>query len=308
MNIAFFGTSDRSVPILEGLNNSNFDLLLCVTKNDVKFGRSGKLKQTEVKKWANINGVQVVTISHLNTEKTAYLKTLLKKMAVDVCVVADFGFMLPEDLLNFPKYKFINIHFSSLPYYRGASPVQFSILNREKETGISYLVITKGMDEGPIIYQTRYKLNGTETSENLYKTLFEISANDLPKILNDYVKGKLKPKEQDHSKATYCYSPSHPKSTHIYREDAKINWGESAEKIDAQIRAFNFWPVAWTTLRELEKHLGLNPNKKMDLVLKIYKGRVVDDKYSILEIQPENKKVLDWNSFKNGYLVSASAD
>ena len=187
MNVVFFGTSDRSIPILEALKNSDFNLVLCVTKDDVKVGRKQTLKPTAVKQWAEQNRVQTVTIAKLNTQTTAQIVEAMKSTKIDIGVIADFSFIIPEEIFNFPVYKFVNIHFSLLPNYRGAAPVQFAILNQDKQTGISYMITTKGMDEGPIIFQIPYPLTGTETSGELYKTLFEIAARELSQVLDNYV-------------------------------------------------------------------------------------------------------------------------
>ncbi len=320
MNIAFFGTSDRSIPILEALKNSNFNLVLCVTKDDVKVGRKQVLKSTAVKEWAEQNRVQTVTIAKLNTGTRALIVEAMKAAKIDLGVIADFSFIIPEEIFSFPAHKVVNIHFSLLPSYRGASPIQFAILNQDKQAGISYMITTKGMDEGPIIFQIPYPLAGSETSGELYKTLFEIAAAKLPKILQDYVSGKLIPKEQDHKKTTYTYSSSHPKHTFIYKEDAKIDWKKSPIEIDSMVRAFNPWPVAWSTLGELydkstetaltggnsieagDRNDSKNGNKR----IKIYETAVINNgvqnELQIKKIQIEGKNILSWEEFKNGYL------
>ena len=330
MNVAFFGTSDRSIPILETLKNSDFNLVLCVTKDDVKVGRKQELKSTAVKQWAEQNRVQVITITKLNTETRALIVGAMKATKIDLGVIADFSFIIPEEIFNFPAHKVVNIHFSLLPNYRGASPIQFAILNQDKTAGISYMITTKGMDGGPIIFQIPYPLSGTETSGELYKTLFEIAADKLPKVLKDYVSGKLIPKEQDHKKATYTYSPSPPNHTFIYKEDAKIDWQKSPAEIDSIVRAFNPWPIAWSTLGELRKAKtpiynnydnspdaavtgteltqdnGGNSSRNDNKRIKIYETAVINngtqDELQIKKIQVEGKNILSWEEFKNGYL------
>lgn len=304
MNVAFFGTSDRSIPILDSIKDSEFNLSLCVTKEDRKVGRKQNLKPTAVKIWAEQNRVQYITIESLNPETTRQIVTTLAEEKIDLGVVADFSFMIPKDIFDLPKHKFVNIHFSLLPKYRGASPVQFAILNQEKETGISYQIIVEKMDEGAIIAQTRYPLKGTETTDSLYNTLFDLCAKELPNILKGYVNGKLKPWEQDHTQATYTYSPSHQKDTHIFKEDAKINWKKNPKGIDAMVRAFNPWPLAWTTLGEIE---GLKEGKNPDLRVKIYKTKIAKEVLVIEKVQVEGKNMLGWKEFENGYLDLASA-
>lgn len=318
MNIAFFGTSDRSIPILEALKNSQFDLTLCVTKDDVRVGRKQELRETAVKQWARDNGVHFVTADEVNPQTTERIATALKKHDIKVGVVADFSFIIPEEIINTPEYKLVNIHFSLLPHYRGASPVQFAILNQDKFTGISYQIVVKELDAGPLLHQTKYKLNGNETAEEVNEKLFKIAANEIEKVLENYVSQKIVPKKQGHSKATYTYSNSHPNRTTIFKEDAKIDWSKSAEEIDAAARAYYPWPIAWTTLGEFKK---FRKDKNPNLKIKIYKTALKKSvrsknnspkkptqatKLSIEKIQVEGKNIMTWEEFKNGYLEGDS--
>lgn len=299
MNVAFFGTSDRSIPILESLKNSEFNLVLCVTKKDTKVGRKQILRTTAVKDWAEQNGVQCVTAKTLSPATTREMVNVLKERKVGLGIVADFSFIIPKEIFDLPKHKFVNVHFSLLPKYRGASPVQFAILNQEKETGISYQIIDTKMDTGLIIHQTKHPLSGAETTDSLYKTLFKICAKELPNVLKSYVTETKKPWAQEHTQATYTHSPTRPKSTHIVKEDAKIDWEKDPSEIDAMVRAFNPWPIAWTTLGKLE---GLKKGRNPDLRVKIYKTGVKNEDLVIKKIQVEGKNVLNWKEFANGYL------
>lgn len=308
--LVFFGTSDRSVPILEALK-ANFDLVLCVTKEDVLVGRHQTPKEVEVKRWAKDNRVEFVSISDsLNKEKENVIDQIKSSKAV-IGVVADFGYIIPQEILDiFPK-GLINIHFSLLPKYRGASPVQFAILNDDKETGVTYQLMEYALDTGPIIYQLPYPLTGTETSGELYKTLFEKSAEHLPVVLQNYLDGKITPQLQDEAQASYTYSPSHPKNTYIYKEDAKIDWSATVDRIDAMVRAFNPWPIVWTTLGDMqntrEKLVGFTELKDFEnkpKIAKLYSAQIsLDGRLGIRQIQLEGGKVLTWEQFKNGYLV-----
>ena len=234
MNVAFFGTSDRSISILETLKK-HFNLTLCVTKSDAKAGRHLKLKETEVKRWAIKNRVKYLTIDNLNPETTAKVIEHILDSKITMGVMADFSFMIPETIINPPKYKIVNIHFSLLPKYRGASPVQAVILAGGDKTGITYYIMDKGMDTGDIIYQSEHALNQSETSGQLYKTLFEQAAVELPDVIDLYVQGKSHPAKQNHENASYTYSPTHPKNTFIFKEDAKIDWSQSDEKIERAV-------------------------------------------------------------------------
>lgn len=304
MNIAFFGTSDRSIPLLEALKKSDFDLVLCVTKEDTLVGRKQESRSTAVKVWSETNRVQCLTINKFSPESTAQIKNLFSTLNIEMCVMADFSFIVPEEILEIPKHKFVNIHFSLLPSYRGASPVQSSILNGDKETGVTYLIATKGMDEGPIIHQVPYQLSQTETSGELYKILFEIAAQELPQVLEKYIAGKLIPQEQNHAEASYSYSPSHPKRTFIFKEDAKIDWNKTAAQIERAIRAYNPWPIAWTTLGDLNSHYhAIKPGKDLTLKVKIYEAKLENGELKIEKIQVEGKSILTWKEFENGYVA-----
>ena len=125
------------------------------------------------------------------------------------------------------------------------------------------------MDAGPILKQIKHHLNGSETTEQLYTDLFEIAAKNLPDLIKGYIEGKVAPKEQDEKAATYCTSKTQQKSTHIFKEDAQINWRDSPTLIERQIRAYTPWPVSWTTLGDLSKHYERTPKKDKDTKLRI---------------------------------------
>lgn len=312
LKIAFFGTSDRSIPILEELNK-NFELVLCTTKKDVKFGRHQDLKPTAVKTWAVEHMVRVVTISSLKGLELEALIEQIKLSKADYILVADFSFIIPAAMLEAFGDKIINVHFSLLPLYRGASPVQFAILNGEKTTGITYHLLDRKMDSGKILHQIGYKIAGKETTQELYKTLFELAAANLPKVINDYAANLITPRAQDESKATFCYSPSHPESTFIYKEDGQIDWKKSAEEIERCIRAYNPWPIAWTTAGSLENNkrlcnsnIKLIPSINKDSKVKVFKARIEDDRLCIEELQFEGKNRIDWQTLENGLITKPS--
>lgn len=302
MNVAFFGTSDRSIPILESLKNSEYNLVLCITKTDVKVGRKQVLKPTAVKTWAMENGVNFVTTDTLKAGTNEHIKTALLDNNIELGVVADFSFIIPEEIYELPNHKIINIHFSLLPKYRGASPVQFTILNRDEITGISYQVIVREMDAGPIIYQSTHKLNGRETTEELYATLFEKAATELPDVIKSYVSDNYKIIPQEGENISYTHSPSHLRNTHIFKEDAKIDWNKSSLDIYAMIRAFYPWPIAWTTLGDICKLYYVGCEKDPNLTVKIHKAHMENEMVVIDEIQVEGKNKQTFKEFKNGYL------
>ncbi len=209
---------------------------------------------------------------------------------------------MPEELINTPKFKLINIHFSLLPKYRGASPVQQAILNGDETTGITYYIMDKGMDTGAILQQVEYKIPANLTAGELYQKLFVLAAQKLPQVVNDYVSQIITPLPQDNARATYTYSKTHPKNTFIYKEDAKIDWNAGAAQIERQTRAYNPWPIAWTTLGDLKQVFHVKPDKNENLKVKIFEATVEKNELNIKKIQVEGGKVLSWKEFTNGYL------
>jgi methionyl-tRNA formyltransferase len=301
MKIAFFGTSNRSEPILEVLHE-NFDLALCVTKSNRIVGRAKEEKETVVKEWAQNRHIPVFEIEKMKTSEEALLKELITR-EIDLIIVADFGFIIIKSIIANFENRIINIHFSLLPKYRGANPVQVAIINGDTETGITFLQMVYELDAGDIISQIPYQLNGTETSGELYEILFKKAAQELPNVIDKYIDRTLKPRKQNQNEATFYYSPSHPKSTYIYKEDAKINWQETHVQIERKIRAFNPWPIAWAPLEELEKAgiCQLKPSVNKNLIIKIYSAKIAEAKIIPISVQVEGKKITDWKSFTNGY-------
>lgn len=225
-----------------------------------------------------------------------------KKLNPDLCVVAAYGKILPARYLDIPKHGFINVHPSLLPKYRGPSPIQTAILNGDRETGVSIMVIDAEVDHGPVLAQKTYHLQPTTYNLQASKELFELGARLLIETLPKYIASELKPKEQDHSQATFTKM--------FRREDGRINWSESAEKIYAQIRALNPEPGTWTTWNNKVINIsnvttrGVVSPQAPGMVVEIDGNIAVAAKkcYLILKsIQLEGGKEMDAKSFVNGH-------
>ena len=307
MKVAFFGTSDRSMPIVESLA-SNFGLVLCVTKADTLVGREKKVRETAVKLWSKKHKVEYLCLESIKTSANKVIQALRDK-DIELCIVTDFSFIIPKEIIETPKYGFINIHFSLLPQLRGASPIQHAILQGLTETGITYYLLDEKMDTGDILYQIRYPLTQRETSGYLYEKLFSLASENLAQVINLYIKGKITPQPQDHQQASYCYSETHPLTTYIFKEDARINWKEDPIYIERKIRAFYPWPIAWTTLGELSNNhkiaslIHLKTSAYPNLRVKITSAELEHEKLRIKKLQVEGKNEVDWMSFVNGYAV-----
>ena len=164
----------------------------------------------------------------------------IRAFAPDVAVVVAYGKILPGSLLEIPRKGFVNVHFSLLPAYRGAAPVQHAIIDGNSATGISIMVLTEGMDEGPVLAEERVPIRPDDTAGRLGERMAEIGARLLVPALEGYVDGDLRPVEQDHERATYA-----PK---LETDQARIDWSEPAERIRNLVRGLNPAPGAWTML------------------------------------------------------------
>ncbi len=171
-------------------------------------------------------------------ESISVLIEKLKNLKPDLGLVAAYGKILPKEILEIPRYGFINVHPSLLPKYRGASPIQSVILNGDKETGVTIIKIDEKMDHGPLLGKSEIRISKSETYEILSKKLAKLGAEILIKIIPDYISGKIKLIEQDHSRATYTKI--------IKKEDGKINWEKSAQDLERMTRAYYPWPGVWT--------------------------------------------------------------
>jgi methionyl-tRNA formyltransferase len=295
MRIIFIGTSEFGIPTLEKLKKEQ-ELVLVITQPDKPAGRKKELTPPPIKVWALKNNIQV-----LQSENILNLKALIEEVKPDLSIVAAYGQIIPKDILDIPKFKSINIHGSLLPKYRGASPIQAAILNQEQETGITLIQMDEKMDHGPIIAKEVVRLSGSETFVELYKKLGIVAADLISKILPDWFSGKIIAAEQVHSHASYVKL--------IKREDAKLDWSQSAKVIDAKIRALNPEPGTWTMLDgKVVKILkaSILGDHKIELPGKIYPHqgllavKTIDNSLQIELIQLEGKSVVSGKDFLNG--------
>ncbi|HOZ16559.1 MAG TPA: methionyl-tRNA formyltransferase [Candidatus Portnoybacteria bacterium] len=212
-----------------------FEIITVVTAPDKPIGRKQVLSPSPVKKWATEAKLMVLQPDKIRKPEWV---AKIKNLNPDLIILTAFGQIIPQEILDIPKYKALNIHPSLLPKYRGASPIQSVILNGEKETGVCLMIMDAEMDHGQIISNLQFSISNKPTYTELSKQLSDLGAKLLIKVLPDYIDGKIKPQEQDHSQATLCKL--------IRKEDGKIDWNKSAEKIDCQIRAFQEWPESYT--------------------------------------------------------------
>lgn len=236
LKVIFAGTPEFAAVALQALLDSAHQVIAVYTQPDRPAGRGLKLKPSPVKELAIANALAVHQPPSLkNNEAQAEMAAY----QTDVLVVAAYGLLLPAAVLQIPKYGCINIHPSLLPRWRGAAPIQRTIFAGDQETGVTIMQMDEGLDTGPMLLQQTFKLTNEETSHTLHDQLAKQGASALIETLNLLADNQLQPVKQDNALATYA--------TKITKEEATIDWNLSAQELSQRIRAFNPWPVAFTT-------------------------------------------------------------
>ena len=239
MRIVFAGTPKFAVESLSNLHNSNHEILAVYCQPDRPKGRGKVLSACPVKLYAEENNLLVIQpedFSELqNQERFALLKP-------DVMVVAAYGQILPKNTLQTPRLGCLNIHASLLPRWRGAAPIERAILAGDKETGISIMQMNEGLDTGNVLLEKKCTISNHETAQTLHDTLSNIGANAILETLN--MLPTLKAKSQQNNDATYAEK--------VTKDEAQIDWHQSAEQISRVIRAFNPRPISYTNAMAIQ--------------------------------------------------------
>ncbi|MBP5491753.1 MAG: methionyl-tRNA formyltransferase [Clostridiales bacterium] len=235
MRIVFMGTPDFAACVLRSLVKAEYEIVCCVTQPDKPQGRKMILTPPPAKEVATEFGIPVWQPASLRTPEAL---EQLKEYAPDLIITAAYGKILPKTMLDLPKYGCVNVHGSLLPKYRGAAPVQWSILNRDEKTGVTIMKMDEGMDTGDILTSEAITIDRRIHTPQLMDQLANVGADLLIRTLPDYLDGKITPVAQDNDQATV--------SPPITKEQGKINWNDPADVIDAQVRALSEWPGAVT--------------------------------------------------------------
>ena len=292
------GTPGFALRILEALNDQ-YDVELVVTQPDKPVGRKKEIVFNPVKKFALDKNLNLLQPDKLKDNHQAV--ETLKSINPDIVCVAAYGKILPEEILDIPKYGCINVHASILPKYRGAAPINWSLINGEKETGITIMKMDSGMDTGNIISSHKIKINDEDDTLMLTEKLSILSAKKIVEFINNLVlNGSYESKSQNENEATLA-----PK---IKKEDALIDWQKDAEGIRNLIRGCNPWPLAHTQFKDqiirifkvsLDNSSNINPgqivNKDGRLIVGCGQGSI-----EIFEIQRSGQKRLSGKEFLNG--------
>ena len=298
--VVFMGTPDFAVPTFNKLiENKNYDVVLALCQPDKPKGRSKKLVAPEIKQEALKCGVEVYQPQSLrNSEAVEYIASF----EPDFIVVAAYGKILPKAVLDIPKIACVNVHGSLLPKYRGAAPIQWAVLNGEKQSGVTTMLMGEGLDTGDMLLKKATDIGEHETAAELFDRLAMIGADLLIETLDNFE--NITPQKQDELDATY--------SPMIDRSLCEIDWNKTASEIDCQVRGLAVWPVALTKIhsKNLKIHSGFissETGKEPGRVIENSKKLIIacgqNTSYEILSLQLEGKKRMDTQAFLLGHKI-----
>ena len=302
MRIVFMGTPEAAVPTLQRCVEDGHEVIAVWTQPDRPAGRGEKIREPPVKEFALKHGL---TVEQPVKIKSAQAKDLFSSYEADVAIVVAYGRILPEHYLKAPKRGCINVHFSLLPDYRGAAPVNWAIVNGETKTGVSTMFIEQELDAGPILLQQKTEIRPRETAPELMRRLSQLGANLLGETLNRL--DDITPLPQRDRDATFAPI--------LKKEDGLIHWSSPATVIENSVRGFQPWPNAYTYYKGQRLIFWAaepleHPDEKAgfgevlsasgdDLLIKTGGGMAL----RVLELQPEAKRRMSARDFLNGTRV-----
>lgn len=297
MKIIFMGTPDFAAASLERLIASEHEILAVVTRPDKPKGRKGELTPPPVKTIAVENGLKVY--QPVKVRKAEFVN-IIRDYNPDVIVVIAFGQIIPESILSIPKYGCVNIHGSLLPKYRGAAPIQWAVLDGEKESGVTSMLMDKGIDTGDMLIKKAIKLAEDETSASLFDKLMALGAETLLETLEGLEKGRITPEKQGESPTDYAKM--------LTKEMGLIDFTRTASELDCFVRGMNPWPSAYTTLDgktlKIWRAKPVAESGKAGSVLKLCKESFVigcgENALEVFEVQLEGKKRMSSGDFLKG--------
>ena len=297
MRIAVAATPEVAIPTLDALLASEHELLFVITRPDAPAGRGRALQATPVANWAVANSVKL-----FKPETSQSLGELIKDL--DLVVTIGYGLLLPIEVLETPKYGFINLHFSLLPRWRGAAPVQRAIEAGDSVTGVTVFQLDAGMDTGPIYLSTQIPLSVSTTADQLFESLANLGVEPVLKTLDLIERGE-RPSPQEEKGATRAYKLS--------KEEGLIDWNSDAEAINRKINAFNPDPGAWSNFRgqiiKINKVRLSNESANAGVLKAVEKSIYIGTATSaleLLEVTPSGKAQMSATSWANGARLNAT--
>ena len=301
MNIVFMGTPDFAVESLKKLVE-NHNVIAVISQPDKPKGRGKKLVNTPVKQTAIDYGINII----YQPEKIKDQDFIdeLERLNADLFVVAAYGQILPEAILNIPKYGCINVHGSILPKYRGAAPIQWSIINGEEKTGVTIMYMEKGLDTGDMILKEEFAIEKTDTYKTLHDKMSVIGANTLIKAIDLIENNKANPIKQNDDEATYAPM--------ITKQMGHINWDNTSKDIINLIRGINPSPMAYTIYKDevfkilwAEEISGYNGSigEIADILKDGFVVKTKDSAIIIKEMQAKGGKKMNTSDYLRGHSI-----
>ena len=301
--IVFMGTSHFAVPILKSLYQNGYPISVVYTQPPKKSNRGQKLNKSPINLFSENISLDVRTPQTLkfNNQEELYLS----KLQPDLILVVSYGQIIPKNILSIPKKGFLNVHASLLPRWRGAAPIQRSIMNLDKETGISIMKINENLDEGPVCNQFSLKISEKMNSEELSEKLSLIASEKILDILDNIFDDNVEFKDQDHSKATYAKK--------IQKLEGKIDWNENADKIIGKINGLYPYPGAFFSFngeryKILKADKSSTTGKPGDIVSENFEVCCGEGSIKVLSIQREGKRVQQINEFLLGTQIKKGSN
>ena len=304
MKVIFAGTPDFAAAALKAIATAGFEIPLVLTQPDRPKGRGMQLAPSPVKQAALELGLRVAQPEKLRNNAEAL--QMLKEVEADVMVVAAYGLILPQDVLDTPKHGCLNIHASLLPRWRGAAPIQRAIEAGDAETGVCIMQMDIGLDTGGVVSEHRYAIQPTDTANEVHDALMNLGAAAIVADLQQLkAEGRLKSVKQPEEGVTYAQKLS--------KEEARINWNESAAVIERKIRAFNPVPAAWVEyqgkpMKIWRAEVVAQQGRAGEVLSCSSDGLIVacgESALKITQLQPSGSKRMDIAAFASGHTVEA---
>ena len=302
MKVIFAGTPDFAAAALKAIAAAGFEIPLVLTQPDRPKGRGMQLAPSPVKQAALELGLRVAQPEKLRNNAEAL--QMLKEVEADVMVVAAYGLILPQDVLDTPKHGCLNIHASLLPRWRGAAPIQRAIEAGDAETGVCIMQMDIGLDTGGVVSEHRYAIQPTDTANEVHDALMNLGAAAIVADLQQLkAEGRLKSVKQPEEGVTYAQKLS--------KEEARINWNESAAAIERKIRAFNPVPAAWVEyqgkpMKIWRAEVVEQQGREGEVLSCSADGLVVacgENALKITELQPSGSKRMPIAAFAAGHKI-----
>lgn len=303
MKIIFMGTPDFAVSCLEGVIDAGHEVCAVFTQPDKPRGRKMVMTPPAVKIYSLEQGL---TVYQPNTLKDGKALEIIKGYAPDVIVVAAYGKILPKEIIEYPKYGCINVHGSILPKYRGAAPIQWSVINGDDETGITTMQMNEGLDTGDILLIEKTVISIDDTASSVFDRLANIGASLIVKTLNMAENGELTPVKQNDEESSYAPM--------LDKNISKIDFSKDALSVHNLVRGLYDWPIAHTYYKgkkmKIFKTCVSEKCGKVGEVLSVSPLTIAcgDKSVEILELQLEGKKRMDYKSFLLGHPIECGTN